>query len=67
MGSAARSALRSSAPDHAALDEPEAARARAHGHVEAERMDVEQAPAGTKGRLEVTQDVHDVLRLHSSE
>jgi hypothetical protein len=49
------------------VDEAQPARSRANGHVDPERMDVEHVPSRSNRPLDVPQDVHDVLRLHSSE
>ena len=59
--------LRDDACPPTRVHEAEPARPGPDGLVEPERMNVEHLPTGSDRLLDITQDVHDVLRLHSSE
>lgn len=49
------------------VDEPHTTLAGKNGKVIAERMNVEDEPPWRQCSIDLTQDVHDVLRLNSSE
>ena len=49
------------------VDEPHTTPVSKNGKVIAERMNVEDEPVRRQCSMDLTQDVHDVLRLNSSE
>jgi hypothetical protein len=51
----------------ACVDEPDSTPACENGKVVAERMDVEEKSSWLECSMDLTQDVHDVLRFNSSE
>jgi len=55
------------AAELACVDEPDPTPTRENRKVVAERMDVEEKSSGLECSMDLMQDVHDVLRLNSSE
>ncbi len=51
----------------ACVDEPDPTPACENGKVVADRVDIEEKSSWSECPMDLTQDVHDVLRLNSSE